>query len=95
METDIRKALEHVRELVRLLSPYTPTKYDDYLIKLLDFVLGPATIQAQAVNIPWEQLVQVLLPLILDLLKKWLESVAVGGAKPSVAYDPATEKRCN
>lgn len=72
----LRKGLEHIREIVRLFAPLTPTKYDDHLLTLLDFILGaPGTVQAKAIDLPMDQIIKFLLPIILQMFQKWLESI--------------------
>jgi hypothetical protein len=102
---DIRELLVHIRGAARIIAKWTPTQYDDQLVTLLDFILGTGETQAQAVNVPWDQLVKLLLPLLMDLLAKWLAAQGgksggglgdiIGGLIPGIQYEPATTGRCS
>lgn len=92
MNEEIKKALSGLRDFIAFVAKLTPTKYDDELVRLLDYLLGTQSqATAQALDIPWEKVFQLLLPYLLQLLEKWLNS---GGISPSTEYQPATDPRC-
>ena len=93
MNDDIKKALQGLRDFIAFVAKLTPTQYDDELVRLLDYLLGnQSQAKAQALDIPWDKLLQLIMPYLLQLLAKWLEGSGNGGS--SVDYNPGTTPIC-
>lgn len=95
MNTEIRKMLTGLRDFIAYWAKITPTKYDDQLVSLLDFLLGSESqAHAQVIGIDWEKVVEMLLPYLMQLIAKWLQELGNNGHSPSITYNPGTTPRC-
>jgi len=95
MNEEIRKALEGLRNFVNFIAELTPTDLDDKIVDFLDFLLGTAAqVRAQALEIPWERLIQILLPYLLKLLEDFLKDSGIGGESVVENLETAVVGRC-
>lgn len=93
MNEEIRKALQGLRDFIALVAKLTPTTYDDQLVSLLDYLLGnQSQVKAQVLDIPWEKLLQLIMPYLLQLLAKWLDQQ--GGSGSQIDYNPGKTPIC-
>lgn len=102
MNEKVIEFLESLRNVIAFIAASTPTKYDDELVKWIDYILGRSEqlsaelkakiraayaddVKAQGIldnvleNLPWEMVWNLVKPIILELLKRWLEEVTKGG----------------
>lgn len=96
---EVKELLTHLRNALKVIAKWTPTQYDDLILLWIDYLLGSESAnKAQALSMDWKTLVQLVLPIILDLLKKWLESLTAGSVPTvpgaSLATKPNTSGMC-
>lgn len=91
MNDELRKLLEAVRTILAFVSKVTPWEGDDKVLEFLDYLLGnpaPADVPAHVAKIsipwdklPWDRILPLLMPLILNALEKWLNSLNTNNSK--------------
>jgi hypothetical protein len=89
MNQELRELLQAVRTIVAFIAKLTPFEGDDRFLEFLDYLLGnppPAEVPAHVAKLsipwdrlPWDKILPLLLPLLLQVVEKWLASL--GGKK--------------
>ena len=99
MNPELREFLVAVRTMVNYIAKLTPTQYDDVIVKWIDYLLGdaplPQGMQAQLSipwdKLPWDQIIPLILPMLLQLLEAWLKAIGGGGTVPTPPPAPGVK----